>query len=181
MAHFVFCRYASPLGELLLTGREEGLCGLQLPGEGKWEKLAQENPDLPLFRKTRDWLDRYFAGQGPRPEELPLAPCPASPFREAVWRILCQIPYGTTRTYGDIARELSGPGQRMAAQAVGGAVGGNPIAILIPCHRVLGAGGNLTGYGGGLTAKVFLLQLEGVDTSQLVWPQKTRAQKRGRA
>ena len=91
------------------------------------------------------------------------------------------IPYGATRTYGDIARELSGPGRRMSAQAVGGAVGGNPIAILIPCHRVIGAGGNLTGYGGGLTAKVFLLQLEGVDTSQLIWPKKTGSQSRGRA
>ena len=80
------------------------------------------------------------------------------------------IPYGATRTYCGIARELSGPGRRMSAQAVGGAVGGTPIAILIPCHRVIGAGGNLTGYGGGLTAKMFLLQLEGVDTSQRIWP-----------
>ena len=106
--------------------------------------------------QARVWLDRYFAGQRTVANELPLAP-QGSAFRKRVWRVLCEIPYGQTVTYGEIARQLS----VNSAQAVGGAVGHNPISIIIPCHRVLGADGSLTGYAGGLAAKQWLLRHEG--------------------
>ena len=118
-----------------------------------------------MLAQTRDWLDRYFAGQKPSPTELALAP-EGSDFRRAVWDILCEIPYGQTRSYRDISRELAVKlgREHMSAQAVGGAVGHNPIGIIIPCHRVLGSDGSLTGYAGGLEKKRWLLRHEGLDT-----------------
>ena len=118
---------------------------------------------MPVLDAARDWLLRYFAGDAPDPRALPLAP-QGSAFAREVWRLLLAIPYGRATSYGALAAQLAA--QRglahMSAQAVGGAVGRNPIAIIIPCHRVLGAQGQLTGYAGGLAAKRFLLAHEGI-------------------
>ena len=148
--------YASPLGGLLLTCDEEGLTGL-------W--MDREKPEAedthPVLEQTKNWLDAYFRGEKPA-LDLPLAP-KGTAFQMQVWEILLTIPFGQTRTYGDIAREMAARmgKEKMSAQAVGQAVGKNPISILIPCHRVVGAGGKLTGYASGLEKKVWLLRHEG--------------------
>ena len=125
--------------------------------------------DMPIFAETKRWLDGYFAGKNPAINELPLAPV-GGEFRREVWKILCEIPYGGTITYGEIAKEMALGMKRksMSAQAVGGAVGHNPISIIIPCHRVLGANGALTGYAGGLGIKMKLLELEGAHWSEKI-------------
>ena len=152
--------YASPLGTLTLASDGENLTGLWMAGQKYFAAGIPTNlpvcDDLPVFLQARDWLDRYFAGKRPAVCELPLAP-QGSAFRQSVWRILCEIPYGQTVTYGEIAKRL---GVR-SAQAVGGAVGHNPISIIIPCHRVLGSDGSLTGYAGGAQKKIWLLAHEG--------------------
>ena len=152
--------YASPLGTLTLASDGENLTGLWMAGQKYFAAGTPANlpvrDDLPVFMQARDWLDRYFAGERPAASELPLAP-QGSAFRQSVWRILCEIPYGQTVTYGEIAKRL---GVR-SAQAVGGAVGHNPISIIIPCHRVLGSDGSLTGYAGGAQKKIWLLAHEG--------------------
>lgn len=152
----------SPVGEILLTSDGENLTGLWIQGQtpDKTAENAVSDDTLPVFEKTKDWLFRYFAGQTTTPDELPLKPA-GNAFCQRVWAILREIPYGETTTYGAIARQIeSETGKRMAAQAVGGAVGRNPIAIVIPCHRVLGANGKLTGYAGGLPLKTALLEIE---------------------
>ena len=115
---------------------------------------------LPVFNDTRRWLDMYFAGQ--IPDFLPRLSPQGTAFRQSVWDMLLAIPYGQTTSYGELAKEIASRRQteKMSAQAVGGAVGHNPIAIIIPCHRVIGKDGSLTGYGGGLWRKEWLLQLE---------------------
>ena len=135
-----------------------------------------ENDDMPVFLAAKDWLDRYFAGAKPAAAELPLAPS-GGEFRQIVWDILREIPYGETVTYGDIAKKTAIRMNResMSSQAVGGAVGHNPISIIIPCHRVIGANGSLTGYAGGIGTKIKLLELEGVDLSHLFVPNKGTA------
>ena len=152
--------YASPLGTLTLASDGENLTGLWMAGQKYFAAGIPTNlpvcDDLPVFSKARDWLDRYFSGERPLPGELPLAP-QGSAFRQSVWQLLCEIPYGQTMTYGEIAKRL---GVR-SAQAVGGAVGHNPISIIIPCHRVLGSDGSLTGYAGGAQKKIWLLAHEG--------------------
>jgi methylated-DNA-[protein]-cysteine S-methyltransferase len=127
--------------------------------------------DLPIFANTKDWLDRYFAGQKPSISDLPLAPGGGA-FRTAVWNILCEIPYGTVTTYGEMAKRVAARlnKPRMSSQAVGGAVGHNPISIIIPCHRVVGSNGSLTGYAGGIDKKIRLLEHENVDMSRLFTP-----------
>ena len=122
------------------------------------------------------WLDRYFAGENPQISELPLAPS-GSDFRQMVWKILCDIPSGQTTTYGEIAKKIAARTGRstMSAQAVGGAVGHNPISIIIPCHRVVGTNGSLTGYAGGIDKKIALLELEGVDMTKYFVPTKGTA------
>lgn len=149
---------------------ETALKGLWLPGQSGGEELlaqAQRRDLAPILQQGRDWLDRYFCGLRPAPREVPLDP-QGSPFRRKVWFRLCDIPYGKLDTYGQIARELAAEsGGKMSAQAVGGAVGHNPIALIIPCHRVIGAHGNLVGYGGGLVLKRRLLKYEGVDVRLL--------------
>lgn len=129
-----------------------------------------------VLRRAAQWLDRYFAGDKPMIAELPLAPA-GSEFRQHVWQILCEIPYGSVITYGEIAKRMAGRMGRetMSAQAVGGAVAHNPISIIIPCHRVVGAGGSLTGYAGGIDRKMQLLELEGVDLSGYFVPAKGTA------
>lgn len=165
---YFMTQYTSPLGALTLVSDGQGLAGLWIEGQKYFAATLPETPmpreDASGFEEVRHWLDRYFAGGNPSVEGLPLHPA-GSVFRQAVWACLRQIPYGEVTTYGRIARQaavLLGRA-RLSAQAVGGAVGHNPIAILIPCHRVVGADGLLTGYAGGLDKKEWLLRHEGVD------------------
>lgn len=148
---------ASPLGPLLLASDGTSLTGLWLEGQKYFaaglDPAAQKAPAFPVFRETERWLRDYFAGRRP-PALPPLAPA-GTVFRQSVWRRLLEIPYGQTCTYGALAAELGS-----SPRAVGSAVGHNPISILIPCHRVLGADGSLTGYAGGVERKQFLLALE---------------------
>ena len=153
--------YTSPLGGITLASDGMTLTGLYFDGERDFPDLsAAHKKDLPVFGEVMRWLDLYFAGK--EPDFMPpLAPV-GTTFQQAVWEILRTIPYGGTMTYGAIAKRLEKvTGKRMSAQAVGGAVGRNPISILIPCHRVIGADGSLTGYAGGLDKKEYLLGLEG--------------------
>jgi len=135
-----------------------------------------KNNDMPVFVAAKKWLDRYFAGRKPAISELPLAPI-GNEFRQGVWSILCEIPYSKVITYGVIAKKMAVKmnKERMSSQAVGGAVGHNPISIIIPCHRVVGSNGSLTGYAGGIGIKIKLLELEGVDMSRLFVPAKGTA------
>lgn len=160
----MICRtyYESPLGTMLLAQREEGLAGAWFSGQKYFPDLAEaEERETPVLCRTKLWLDRYFEGRQPEADPLPLAP-EGSEFRRQVWQLLCRIPWGRTVTYGEIARELASlrGAASLSAQAVGGAVGHNPISVIIPCHRVVGANGSLTGYAGGLERKKFLLELE---------------------
>ncbi len=158
-------QYPTPLGPLTLIADSVGLSGLYFEGQtmrGLTENDLHREHDLPIFRSARTWLDAYFAGHEPT-VDLPLHAI-GTPFETDVWAILRTIRYGRTMTYGDIARDLARQRgiPRMSAQAVGGAVGRNPLSIVIPCHRVLGTGGRLTGYAGGLERKRALLLLEGI-------------------
>ena len=167
----------SPVGTITLCCNHNGdsLVGLWIEGQKYHGNTISESiciqDDIPLFHSTKKWLDRYFAGQKPNLSELPLAPIGGA-FRQDVWNILQQIPYGQVITYGEIAKIIAEKmGKKsMSSQAVGGAVGHNPISIIIPCHRVVGANGSLIGYAGGIDKKAKLLALEGVDLSRLVSP-----------
>ena len=152
----------SPIGVLTLTSDGTALTGLWMENQ-KYAPTAlcgDINPALPVFRETEAWLDAYFSHGVP--PTLPFMAPKGTAFRQAVWALLREIPYGETTTYGALAQKLRQKGIPAAAQAVGGAVGHNPISILIPCHRVLGHDGSLTGYAGGLEVKRQLLALEGV-------------------
>lgn len=152
----VCTRYPSPIGTLTLVGEGNVLTGLWL----ERDRPAQLPPEghAPVFDRAVKWLDGYFQGQ---PPEISFDLRPAgTPFQKKVWEILLTVPYGQTRTYGSIAIEID-PVGKMSAQAIGGAVGRNPISIIIPCHRIVGAGGRLTGYAGGLEKKAWLLRHEG--------------------
>ena len=152
-------RYDSPVGALTLAGDGENLVGLWLEGQKYFgAKLALSGEgSAPVFARAKAWLDRYFAGERPSPAELSLAPA-GTAFQRDVWRTLCEIPYGEVITYGELARRL-----HTSARAVGSAVGRNPISIIVPCHRVVGADGGLTGYAGGVERKRWLLTHEGVE------------------
>ncbi len=152
---------SSPLGNILLSADEVGLTGL-------WFDVERETP---ILMDTKRWLDVYFTGREPD-FTPPLHPA-GSPFRQAVWQLLLEIPYGQTTTYGALAKRLGGV--RMSAQAVGGAVGHNPISIIVPCHRVVGANGSLTGYAGGLDRKIRLLEIEQTDLIGMFRPKKGTA------
>lgn len=170
----------SPIGSLTLASDGENLVGLWMEGQKYYGGTIPENmmpkDDLPLFGTTKTWLKRYFNGENPDLNELPLAPL-GSEFRQGVWAILREVPYGEVITYGAIAKKMAVQRgkSRMSSQAVGGAVGHNPISIIIPCHRVVGANGSLTGFSGGMKKKLALLELEKVDLSKLHIPTKGTA------
>ena len=147
-------RYDSPVGKLLLTCSDSGLTGLYLSRD------ADRQDTHPVFQQTATWLDAYFRGEDP-PVTVPLA-LEGTEFQKMVWGILRSIPYGETRSYGSIAKELARllGKEKMSAQAVGQAVGRNPVSILVPCHRVIGSNGALTGYAGGMEKKIWLLNHE---------------------
>ena len=153
--------YNSPLGGITLTSDGMALTGLYFDGERDFPDLSPgRKKDLPLFGEVMRWLDLYFDGK--EPDFSPALNPTGTAFQMSVWAILRTIAYGKTTTYGAIAKRLEKKtGKRMSAQAVGGAVGRNPISIIVPCHRVIGANGSLTGYAGGLDKKEYLLELEG--------------------
>lgn len=164
---YYMTEYPSPIGKLTLASDGTHIVGLWLEGQKFFMDTLPQLPvrrdELEVFGSARTWLDRYFTGDKPRCGELTLKPI-GGEFRQAVWNCLCRIPYGELTTYGAIAKSVAAElGRRtMSAQAVGGAVGRNPISIIIPCHRVVGAKGDLTGYAGGLEKKHWLLRLEGI-------------------
>lgn len=178
---FYICN--SPLGRLMLTADAQQLCGLYLESQEKFKKLftqkyakpvsltsqercsitqADSTQHLEIFKATEQWLNSYFKGQRPK-MDIPLQ-LEGSEFQKQVWGLLMDIPYGSTTTYGALAKHFAQKYGRehMSAQAIGGAVGRNPISIIVPCHRVLGSDGSLTGYAGGIDKKRQLLQIEGV-------------------
>lgn len=172
------CNYHSPLGNIILGSDGTHLLSLQLENSRYYvTKKATVKEELPVFQKTKEWLDAYFEQKNPSYESLNLLP-QGTDFQKQVWQYLLTIPYGTTASYRDVAKEIAKKQHKnsMSSQAVGNAIGHNPIMIIIPCHRVVGATGNLTGYAGGLEAKSKLLTLEGVDMSKLYLPKEKNKQ-----
>ena len=188
------CTYPSPVGELTLASDGPHLCGLWLDGQKYFEEKLQvrvlgsaSDTDQTVegeeavaassaLQAAIKWLDVYF--QGHDPGALPPIALHGTPFQERVWDQIAQIPYGQTITYGGIAKALAAQnadGKKVSARAVGVAVGRNPCSVIVPCHRVVGSTGSLTGYSGGIARKVKLLQLEGVDTGRLKVPTRGTA------
>lgn len=167
--------YQSPLGEITLASDGDTLTGLWFSGQkyvGDTIKQTPQTKNLPIFVQTRQWLDIYFSGQPPT--FTPPLTMLTTPFRRRVWEIMLTIPFGQTLTYGEIAKLIAGENKltKMSAQAVGGAVGHNSIALIIPCHRIIGTQGKLTGYAGGLDKKLALLKLEKVNGDNLYLPKQ---------
>ena len=177
--------YTGPFGEIHLASDGTFLTELTTPteyrrlhpgqhGKEKAPIMPDDSGNLPCFNETKKWLDIYFSGRCPdfTPPLLPAG----TPFQQLIWSLLRDIPYGTLTTYGTLAKKAAALMHKtaMSAQAVGGAVGANPISIIVPCHRVIGQNGSLTGYAGGLKLKVLLLQTEGIDTSALSMPKNSR-------
>lgn len=165
--------YDSPLGGITIASDGESLTGLWFDGQkyfGDTLSGEYENRSLPVFEQTKQWHDIYFSGE--EPNFTPELKMIATEFRKEVWEIMLAIPYGQTMTYGEIAEKISLKRGlvRMSAQAVGGAVGHNSISLIIPCHRVVGSDGSLTGYAGGIDKKLQLLTLEKADTSKFFIP-----------
>ena len=160
-----YTNYKSPLGKIIIIGNSQNICGVYFEGQKyflyKIREDLIENNDLEIFKLTKHWLDRYFKKENPKISEIPIAPIGTN-FQKLIWEILCKIPYGETSSYGEITKKAAKilNKDRISAQAVGGAIGHNPISIIIPCHRVIGANGNLTGYAGGIDRKIKLLELE---------------------
>ena len=163
---FYATTYASPVGNYRIITDGTAISGIWREGQSGYltagEFISKGQTKNALLTLTTDWLERYFQKQKPAIAELPLV-LNGTDFQKTVWQLLIQIPYGEVTTYGALAKEVAiiRHKQRMSAQAVGGAVGKNPLSIVVPCHRVIGAQGNLTGYGGGIDTKIKLLQLEG--------------------
>ncbi len=172
-------KYDSPVGKITLVCDDDNLVGLWMEGQKYFGGTLCnfiESPDHDILIAGKNWLDDYFSGKRPRISKLPLAPM-GSKFRQEVWKILIEIPYGEVTTYRNIAEQLierTGV-KNMSSQAVGGAVGHNPISIIIPCHRVVGSNGSLTGYSGGIEKKIQLLTLEGINIEKLFVPAKGAA------
>ena len=159
----------TPLGEVLMSADDEGLTGLWFVRQRHFAPFIDSDAirrDLPIFDETRNWLEDYFSGN--TPTHCPALHLMGTPFQRRVWSILCTIPYGRTMTYGRIAALVASQEGKdhMSAQAVGGAVGRNPVSIIVPCHRVVSSLGGLTGYAGGLWRKRRLLELEGAIVAQ---------------
>ncbi len=170
--------YPSPLGAITLACDGEHIIGLWFNGQKYFGGILPKETEQrahPLFEDAKRWLDIYFSGR--EPDFLPPLRYDSTPFRKAVCEIMLTIPYGKTMTYGEIAVEIAAKKglKQMSAQAVGGAVGHNPISLMIPCHRVVGTDGSLTGYGGGINRKVKLLELEHADMRSFFVPQKGTA------
>jgi methylated-DNA-[protein]-cysteine S-methyltransferase len=176
---YVYCSYESPFGAITLAAGDDGLKGLWFDGQRYFAgtlDAPMEPGDSVHLTGARAWLDEYFAGGNPDTSKLKLAPI-GGEFRQVVWQLLREIPLGQVRTYGEIALEAAKRmgKERGSARAVGGAVGHNPISIIVPCHRVIGAGGNLTGFGGGIARKLQLLEHEGVDCTGFYIPKHSTA------
>lgn len=170
--------YDSPLGRITLASDGNALMGLWFEGQkyfGSTLTQNQQQKELPVFEQTQQWLSVYFSGK--EPDFIPPLSMRTTPFREAVWNIMLTIPYGKTMTYAEIAREIARQRglEKMSAHAVGGAVSHNPISLIIPCHRVVGTNGSLTGYAGGIDRKVQLLTMEKADMSRFFIPVKGTA------
>ncbi|MCI7180393.1 MAG: methylated-DNA--[protein]-cysteine S-methyltransferase [Schaedlerella sp.] len=171
--------YVSPVGKIMMASDGVHLNGLWIEGQMYYGSTIKEEmqpkDSLPVFKKTKDWLERYFSGGRPEISEIPLAPS-GSDFRQKVWAMLCEIPYGEVTTYGRIAEKIAELQNKksMSAQAVGGAVGHNPISIIIPCHRVVGTDGSMTGYAGGIDKKEWLLAHEGYLIKRLTITERDR-------
>lgn len=161
------CYYNSKIGKIILESNGEALIGLWFDSSRFIDKLnkidLEYNENLEIFKLCKNWLDMYFGGKNPNPNDIPIQ-LNGTDFSKKVWRILQTIPYGKTITYGDIAKEMERINniKKMSAQAIGHAVGCNPISIIIPCHRVIGANGKLVGYSGGIEKKIALLKFEKV-------------------
>ena len=171
-------RYDSPLGAITISSDGYAITGVWFAGQKYYAGTPDrgcEEKDLPVFGQTDRWLDLYFGGRVP--EFTPPLVMKATPFRRAVWEILLTIPYGKTTTYGEIAERITkrSGASRMTARAVGGAVGHNPISLIVPCHRVIGSDGSLTGYAGGIDRKEKLLALERGDLTFFFVPQRGTA------
>ena len=170
--------YDSPLGGITLASDGETLIGLWFDGQKYFaDVLSREHEEhpLPIFAETVRWLDIYFSGK--MPDFTPKLSMRTTAFRKAVWEILLTIPYGGTMTYGEIAEQIASQMglPQMSAQAVGGAVGHNAISLIIPCHRVVGADGSLTGYAGGVDKKIRLLKMEQADRGEFYIPKRGTA------
>ena len=162
--------YESPIGRMLLAADDTGLTGLWFEGQKYFARCLDretEEKELPVFAEAKRWLDIYFSGK--EPDFTPPLHFTGTDFQKEVWEILCAIPYGQTMTYGAIADQLAKKRglSRMSAQAVGGAVGHNNLSIIVPCHRVVGSDGSLTGYAGGIERKTFLLNLENARAAEV--------------
>ncbi len=172
-------KYDSPLGAITIACDGEAITGLWFDDQRYFgcalPETYEEKPSSPLLKEAAGWLDIYFSGQ--EPDFLPPLRYGSTPFRKRVCDIMLEIPYGKTMTYGEIAARIAGEKgiAKMSAQAVGGAVGHNPISLMIPCHRVVGTNGSLTGYAGGIDRKVKLLTLEKTDMTKLFIPKKGTA------
>ncbi len=171
-------QYPSPLGDITLASDEKSIIGLWFNGQRHYGNVLPERTEqreIAVLKEAKRWLDIYFSGR--EPDFLPPLKYDSTPFRKAVCDIMLTIPYGKTMTYGQIADIIAKSRgiEKMSAQAVGGAVGHNPISLIIPCHRVVGTSGSLTGYGGGIERKVKLLELEKADMSGMFIPKKGTA------
>ena len=170
--------YDSPLGGITLASDGDALIGLWFDGQKYYADALDtdhEEKELPIFEQTKKWLDIYFSGKSP--DFTPPLNMKTTEFRKAVWEVMLTIPYGKTMTYGEIAEQIAKRKgiKRMSAQAVGGAVGHNSISLIIPCHRVVGTDGSLTGYAGGIQKKEKLLEMEGADMAHFFVPKKGTA------
>ena len=167
----VYAFYDSPLGTILILAENSFLTGIYLSSQNRsLPPDAAQNNTSPVITKCILWLDDYFAGKAPDPSLLPIHPS-GTAFQQKVWQMLLQIPYGKTVTYGQLAKQFPEP---MSAQAIGQAVGKNPLSIIIPCHRVMGTNNRLTGYAGGIENKIALLKHEGLDDTSFKYPKNYR-------
>ncbi len=170
--------YYSPLGKILLAADDKGLIGLWFEGQKYFAAGLDKNSkdkDLIVFETAKNWLDIYFSGKEPD-FKIPLD-FRGTEFQNKVWKLLCSVPYGKTVTYGELAEQIAGDNGRKYAQAVGNAIGKNPVSIIVPCHRAVGSNGSLTGYAGGIDKKIKLLKLEGSFKEEFFIPKNLKSKK----